>query len=162
MKKALVVAALVVGMGFFGWQQASADRGMGGSHGRGGMGMKGGPAYSQLDTASKAKLDKFYHETQDLRKQMMMKRAEERAVLSATNPDPAMAAKLAGEIFDLKTAIQAKAEAAGVQGLIGCGTCQGPGWGMRMRPHHGGRGMMNSAPDDGDEVPDAPDGSDVQ
>lgn len=154
MKKALVVTALVVGMGLFGLQQASANRGMGGGS------MKGGPAYSQLDTASKAKLDKFYHETQDLRKQMVMKLAEERAVLSSTNPDPAMAAKLAGEIFDLRTAVQAKAEAAGVQGMMGCGTCQGPGWGMR--PHHGGRGMMNSEPDDGAKVPDAPAGSDAQ
>jgi Spy/CpxP family protein refolding chaperone len=161
MKKALVVAALVVGMGFFGWQQASAERGMGGSHGKGGMGMKGGPACSQLDTASKAKLDKFHNETKDLRKQMVMKRAEERAVLSSTNPDPATAAKLAGELFDLKAAIQAKAEAAGVQGLMGCGSCQGPGQGMG--PHHGGgRGMMNAGPDDGTEVPDAPAGGDAQ
>jgi zinc resistance-associated protein len=155
MKKALVVTALVVGMGLFGLQYASANPGMGGGS------MKGGPAYSQLDSASKAKLDKFYNETQDLRKQMVMKRAEERAVLSSTNPDPATAAKLAGEIFDLRTAIQAKAEAAGVQGLMGCGSCQGPGRGMG--PHHGGgRGMMNFGPDDGTDAPDAPAGSDAQ
>lgn len=162
MKKALVVTALVVGMGFFGLQQASAERGMDGYRGMGGGCVKGGPAYSQLDAASQKKLDKFYDETQDLRKQMVMKHAEERAVLSSTNPDPGLAAKLAGELFDLKTAIQAKAEAAGVQGLMGFGACQGPGREM-MGPHHGrGRGMMNSGPDGGPEVPAAPAGSDAQ
>lgn len=160
MKKELVVTALVVGMGLFGLQQASAERGMDGSHGMGGGSVKGGPACSQLDTASKAKLDKFYNETKDLRKQMVMKHAEQRAVLSSTNPDPATAAKLAGELFDLKAAIHAKAEAAGVQGLMGC-ACKGSGRGMG--PHHdGGRGMMNPGPDDGTEVPDAPAGGDAQ
>lgn len=161
MKKTLVVTALVVGMGFFGWQQASAERGMGGFHGMGGGCMQGGPAYSQLDAASKAKLDKFHDETQDLRKQMVMKHAEQRAVLSSTNPEPAKAAKLAGEIFDMRAAIQAKAKAAGVQELMGCGACQGPGKGMG--PHRGGgRGMMNAGPDGGPVVPAAPAGTDAQ
>jgi zinc resistance-associated protein len=155
MKKTLVITALVVGMGFVGLQHASA-RGMGGFGGMGGHCLKGGPGYSQLDDASKAKVDKFYNETQDLRKQMVMKRAEERALMSSTNPDSAKVAKLAGEMFDLHTTLQAKAEAAGVQGLMGCGVgCQGSGKGKR--PHHGGgRGMMNIAPDGAAEATDAP------
>lgn len=159
MKKSLVVAALVVSMGFIGLQQASASRGM-----AAGQGM-GGSNYGQLDAASKAKFDKFYKETQDLRKQMVMKRAEERALMHSTNPDAAKAAKLAGEIFDLRVAIHAKAEATGVQGLMGYGACQGPGMGIGMGagPHHGGgRGMMNYGPDGGTEAVDAPAGSDAQ
>ncbi|MDD3814271.1 MAG: periplasmic heavy metal sensor [Desulfocapsaceae bacterium] len=167
MKKSLVVAALVVSMGFIGLQQASANRGM-----VPGQGM-GRTNYSQLDTASKAKFDKFYNETQDLRKQMVMKRAEERALMHSTNPDSAKAAKLAGEIFDLSAAIQTKAEAAGVQGLMGCGVCPGPGMGMGMGigmgmgmgigPHHGGgRGMMNYVPDGADADDAPPAGSDAQ
>ncbi|MBA3005872.1 MAG: periplasmic heavy metal sensor [Desulfocapsa sp.] len=158
MKKSLVVAALVVSMGFIGLQQASANRGM-----VPGQGM-GGSNYSQLDAASKAKFDKFYNETQDLRKQMVMKRAEERALMHSTNPDSAKAAKLAGEIFDLSAAIQVKAEAAGVQGLMGCGACPGPGMGMGMGmgPHHGGgRGMMNNGPGGRGMMNNGPDGADT-
>lgn len=144
MKKTLVITALVVGMGFLGLQQASANWGMGGGPGMGGWCQKGGPGYTQLDAASKAKVDKFYDETKDLRKQMVMKHAEEAALMSATNPDADKAAKLAGELFDLRSTIQAKAEAAGVQGLIGCGGCQqgmGQGMGRGM-----GKGMMNAGP----------------
>ena len=161
MKKALVITALVVGMGFIGLQQVSA-RGMGGFYEMGGQCLKGGPGYSQLDEASKAKVDKFYDETQDLRKQMVMKRAEERALMSSTNPDSVKVAKLAGEMFDLHTTLQAKAEAAGVQGLMGCGVgCHGPGKGMR--PYHGeGRGMMNVAPDGASAATDAPAAVDAQ
>jgi hypothetical protein len=138
MKKALVVAALVVGLGFTGLQSVSANPGKINSGCP-----KAGTEYSQLDAASKTKVDKFFNETQELRKQMVMKHAEERATMRADNPDPAKAAKLAGEIFDLRTAIQAKAEAAGVQGLIGNGGCPGGGMmGMGMGPHGGGRGMM--------------------
>ncbi len=147
MKKALVITALVVSMGVLGLQQASANKGMGGGPGMGGWCQKGGPGYTQLDAASKAKVDKFYDETKDLRKQMVMKHAEEAALMNAANPDAAKAAKLAGELFDLRATIQAKAEAAGVQGLIGCGDCQGMGQGMGRGMGHGmGQGMMNAGP----------------
>ena len=170
MKKTLLITGLVVGMGFIGLQQASAYQGMGG----GGMGMgggcpKGGAAYSQLDAASKAKVDKFHDETKDLRKQMVMKHAEERAIMRADNPDSAKAAKLAGEIFDLQTSLHTKAAAAGVQELIGCGSCQGAGPGMGMGHRRGGgKGMMmmGAQPDAGAgagaEAPAAPAGKDAQ
>ena len=144
MKKTLVITALAVGMGFLGLQQASANWGMGGGvHGMGGACLEGGPGYSQLDAATKAKVDKFYDETKDLRKQMVMKHAEEAALMNAAAPDAAKVAKLAGEIFDLRSTIHAKAKAAGVQGLIGCGDCQGMGRGMG---HGMGSGMMNAGP----------------
>lgn len=163
MKKALLITGLVVGMGFLGLQQASAYQGMG--MGMGGGCPKGGAAYSQLDAASKAKIDKFHDETKELRKQMVMKHAEERAVMRADNPDSVKAAKLAGEIFDLHTSLQAKADAAGVQDLIGCGDCPGAGMGMGngKGPHRGGRGMMmGGQPDSGPEAAVAPAGKDAQ
>jgi zinc resistance-associated protein len=163
MKKALLVAGLVVGMGFIGLQQASAYQGMGG----GGMGMgggcpKGSAAYSQLDAASKAKVDKFHDETKELRKQMVMKHAEERAIMRADNPDSSKAAKLAGEIFDLQTSLQAKAAAAGVQDLIGCGGYSGAGPGRGMGPHHGRKGMMGGQADSGAEPAVAPTAKEAQ
>ena len=154
MKKALVVTALVMSIGLVGWQQASANWGMGGGmHGMGGACLKEGPGYSQLDAATKAKVDKFYAETKDLRKQMVMKHAEEVALMNAANPDAAKVAKLAGEIFDLRATLQAKAEAAGVQGLLGCacghmGQGMGPGMGQGMMMKGGsnnmGAGAVNS------------------
>ena len=155
MKKTFVIAALVVGMGFIGLQQASAEGGMGGSC------LKGSPGYTQLDAATKVKVDKFYIETQDLRKQMVMKHAEAAALMQSTNPDSAKVAQVAGEIFDLKTTLQTKAEAAGVQGVNGCGGCQGPGPGMG--PHHrGGRGMMNKTPKVGAQATEAPAADDAK
>ena len=145
MKKTFVITALVMGLGFIGLQQVSASPGMGAGC------PKGGPGYSQLDAATKAKVDKFYDDTNDLRKQMVMKHAEERAIMRSENPDSDKVAKLAGEIFDLKTTIQAKADAAGVQEVIGCGDCQGMGMGPGMG-HQGmmgkgmGKGMMNAGP----------------
>lgn len=157
MKKTLVVTALVVSMGFLGWQQASANRGMGGGPGMGGGCQKGGAGYSQLDAASKAKVDKFYDETKDLRKQMVMKHTEKEALMHGENPDAAKAAKLAGEIFDLQASMQAKAEAAGVEGLIGCGCQSMMGQGMGR-----GHGMMNAGPNKmGAGAADSPAGSDA-
>ena len=137
MKKALIITALVMSMGFLGLQQASANQGMGNGC------QKGVNGYSQLDAASKAKVDKFYDETKELRKQMVMKHAEELALMNAAEPDAARVAKLAGDIFDLKAAIQAKAKAAGVQGLIGCGCGHGRRHGMGRGM---GQGMMNAVP----------------
>jgi Spy/CpxP family protein refolding chaperone len=173
MKKALVVTALVVGMGLVGWQQASANWGMGGGfHGMGGGCLKGGPGYSQLDAATKAKVDKFYDETKDLRKQMVMKHAEEAALMSAATPDAAKVSKLAGDIFDLRTTIQTKAEAAGVPGLVDCGghpgmrQGMGRGMGQGMGPGMGqgmGPGMMNAGPHNmGPASGNGPAGSDAQ
>ncbi len=138
MKKMFVVTALVIGMGVIGWQQAdAANKGMGMGAGP----QKGCPQYQQLDAASQAKVDKFHEDTKALRRQMMMKHAEERAILKADNPDPAKAAQLAGELFDLRETMQGKAKEAGVQELMGGRGCMGAGM---MGPHRGGcgRGMM--------------------
>ena len=75
--------------------------------------------YQQLDQATQDKIAQFRDDNQDLRKELAMKRAERRALLNSTNPDPAAAAKIAGELFDLQTTLRLKAEAAGVDEYIG-------------------------------------------
>lgn len=135
MKKVLVITALVAGIGLFGLQQASASRGAGAGMGMGMGCPKGAPCYSQLDAATKAKVDKFYDDTKPLRKQIVMKRAEKCAIMNADNPDPAKAAVLAGELFDLRAAMQTKADEAGLSSVIDCDCCVG--YGQGMGPHHG-------------------------
>lgn len=95
-----------------------------GGHGRGhgpcGMGQ---PPCQQLDEESKKKLDEFHQTTKELRRQMASKRAEYRALMQADNPDPDKAGKLAGELFDLRDEMHAKASEAGIK--RGCGQCKG-------------------------------------
>ncbi len=166
MKKIFVITALIASMGIIGLQQASAaNKGMG----MGAGSQKGCAQYNQLDAASQAKVDKFHDDTKALRRQMMMKHAEEHAVLKTDNPDPAKAAQLAGEIFDLHETMQGKAKEAGVQDLIGqCGCMGGMGMGQGMMgPHRRGggygRGMMDgSGPMSDAGMPAAPPGADKQ
>jgi zinc resistance-associated protein len=135
MKKVFVITALVAGLSFFGFQQASAGCGMGGGPGMGQGCPKGNPCYTQLDAASKEKMNKFFNETKDLRKQMVMKHAEVMALMHSDKSDSAQAAKLAGEMFDLRSTMETKAEAAGVAALLNCGDFGGPCQGMG--PHDG-------------------------
>ena len=77
----------------------------------------------QLDEETIKARDTLLSETVELRKQMAQKRAEKRALMKSDNPDPAKAAALAGEIFDIREQLRTKANAAGVpmQMLIGKG-----------------------------------------
>lgn len=136
MKKKIIAAVLVSGLAVSSVAMAGWGRGAGNPGGCY-CGQQG--YYQQLDPAVQEKLDAFYNDTADLRKQLVMKQAERRALLNSTNPDPAAASKLAGEIFDLRTTLQQKAEAAGVDqymgpGMMGGGRGMGPGM-------MGGRGM---------------------
>ena len=92
---------------------------------------------AQLDPAVQGKLDKFFEDTQDLRKEIIIKRAEQRAMLRTENPDPAAAGQLAGELFDLRTTMHQKAEEAGVTAYLG--PMNGPRGGAYFAP--GNRGM---------------------
>ena len=94
-----------------------------------------GYAYQQLDTETQAKLNAFYNETQDLRKQIIMKQAERQALVQGTNVNPAAVSKVSGELFDLMATMQDKAKAAGLETYMG-----GSGFGRGMMG--GGRGMM--------------------
>jgi zinc resistance-associated protein len=110
----------------------------------------------QLDEATKKACNAFLQETTELRKSMFVKQAEKRALMMGENPDPAQAAKLAGELFDIREQLRTKALAAGLSprmimqhmgmtgmkkmgkmAQMGCGG----GSPMSGRPHHG-TGMM--------------------
>jgi hypothetical protein len=106
MKKSILAVVLAAAVGIIGLQQASArvldlhgDR---------------APRFEQLDDATKAKMEKFRADTQDLRKQMVMKRAEERALMRSESLDVDAVRKAAGELFDMRIAMQEKARTAGL------------------------------------------------
>jgi zinc resistance-associated protein len=131
MKKKIAAIALVLTLATVG--MASARGGMGGGYGQGyNNPQMQGRMYQQLDQATQDKVDVFFKDTQDLRKQIMMKQSEKQALLQGANPDAAAASKLSGELFDLRATMQDKAKAAGVDSYLG-----GPGRGGMM----GGRGM---------------------
>ena len=63
-----------------------------------------------------AKLEKFFAENKDLRKQIAVEKAEKRALMHNRTPDPQAIAKVAGTLFDLKNSLHEKAMAAGLSG----------------------------------------------
>ena len=143
MKKKIAIAVLITGLGLAGINQAFAGWGA-----RGGYcpNFQGAVGYNQLDPAVQEKLDAFFAANQELRKALVMKRAEHHALMMSDNPDPAAASQVAGELFDLQTTVRQKAVDAGVAqylgpmgGGFGMGDCRpgmrGPG------PGKGGRGM---------------------
>ena len=141
MKKQIAAVAIVLTLATVGI--ASARGGMGGGMG---MGMNcppmQGQMYQQLDKATQDKLDAFQRDTQALRKQIVMKHAEMRALMQSESPDPVAVTKASGELFDLQANMQDKAKAAGVTGYLGGPCGMGMGKGM-MGQGRGGMGMGN-------------------
>ena len=145
MKKKIVTTALVaaVALGtatatFAGWGQR------GGGYWNNtmpGPGPRMEMRYNQLDPAVQEKLDKFFVDTQEIRKEIAIKQAERMALIRGDNPDPAAAGKLAGEIFDLRTTMHQKAEEAGVTAYLGPMNSRGGRFGGPGGPGMG-RGMM--------------------
>ena len=143
MKKTLLAVLVALTVGFAGYQIAGADPGWGGGMGGPGYGngycqnYYGGPGGGQgLDKETIAKRNKFFDETTDLRKQLVVKRAELKALMHQDNPDEKKVANLTGEMFDLRNQLRKKAEESGIQGGFGLNYCDGPGMGHR----HGRRG----------------------
>jgi|GEM_PF-972638 len=164
MKKQLLTLALILGLAAATTASAHWNRGGGGYGGRGGYGtcwqtqgrMQGpmqGRMFQQLDQATQEKLQQFFKDTQPLHKEMAMKRAEKQALLRSDTPDAKAVAKVTGEMFDLRAALQQKAAQAGVDQYMGYGrmgfagrgpgACIGPNINQDMGP---GMGMMNSVP----------------
>lgn len=149
MRRVLAVTALVTIIGVTGFYQASAYWG---------QGMMGcgtvdcpqnrGRLTAPMDTETQAKFDKFFSETQDLRKQIAVQRAVKRALMRAETPDPGAVGKATGELFDLHNTMRLKAEEAGLQGFSGMGRCggmcDGPGYSNGRRGMRCGPGMMNN------------------
>jgi hypothetical protein len=60
-----------------------------------------------------AKIEKFFIDTKDLRKQLFVKQAEKDALMNSRTPDASAIANITGELFDLETIIHEKAKEAG-------------------------------------------------
>jgi len=154
-RKIIVAATVTTVMAFAGSQaaigsEAASQKGPGMQHHRA---MQDRP---QLDEATMKARDTFLSETTELRKSMFVKQAEKRALMMSENPDPAQAAKLAGELFDIREQLRTKAMAAGLpprmimqhMGMMGMkkmgkmaqNSCGG-GSPMAGKRHHGS-GMM--------------------
>lgn len=102
----------------------------------------------QIDEATIKAHDTFLSETKELRKKITETRTAKRAVMKSTNPDPAMASKLAGELFDLREQLRAKAKATGLpaqmmmgmgMGRMGDGPMNDCNCKQQGNRHHGGK-----------------------
>lgn len=143
MKRALIAIAAVVSIGLLGLQMATAQPG--GMMGRGmgpGYGPCGGPGGKALTEEEIKAHDAFLDKTTELRKKLVMKRAEMKAVMHSENPDGKKAAKLSGELFELRNQLRQKAKESGLKtgyGNCGCGMGGGMGGGMGHGRHMKGR-----------------------
>lgn len=71
-----------------------------------------------LDPETKAKLDKFRTDNRDLKKKIFMKRAVKQALMRSNKIDYGAVAAVAGDLFDLQSAMREKAIAAGVEQFV--------------------------------------------
>lgn len=137
MKKLIIAVAVAGLLGFAGIQIASAH---GGYVRDGGYGYCG-EYYDGDNRKDNATLEKFRSETNDIRKSIVVKKSELRALLRQDNPDEKRVAQLSGEVFDLETELNEKATDKGITGRsnYGHGTSM-----MRDNGHHwNGRHMMD-------------------
>lgn len=140
MKKKIVAAILVSGLAIT--TVASANwNGHRGNYDCPKMQMQ---VMANLDEATLAKVKQFRTDNQAIIKEMAMKRAEKRALMQGDNPDSKLAAQLTGEMFDLRTTMQLKAEEAGVSQYVGpmnkgCNGMGGRGGNGGNGKHHGQR-----------------------
>ena len=128
MKKYLAAAALIGLIGFTGISLANAC----------GYGYGPGPGYGDCDGSRSCsawssekddeKATAFREETKELRKEIVVKRNELDALMRQDNPDEKKVAKLAGELYDLQTMMQEKADKA-FEGRAGSGYGPGQGFG---------------------------------
>ena len=98
----------------------------------------GRPCQMQPDSEMQKAHDKFLTDTVAIRKEMAEKNAVLRALLNAGTPDTVKASQVAGELFELREKLRAKAKEAGLPLPMLMGPC---GEGMEG---HGpmGPGMM--------------------
>ncbi len=143
MRKKIAVIVLVTGLGFAAVQQASASWG---NSNRAGANCGNCPQLqmnqnTQLDQATIDKIDKFYQDNTDLKRSMIVKNAELRALMRSDNPDATKVANLTGEVFDLRISLQEKAKEAGVDQYINMGQQRG-GNGGKGGKRGGQQGQM--------------------
>lgn len=136
MKKLVTTVAILSVLTFAGIQMVSAHGGYYGGNSYGG-GYCGNYDADEKGLAEKdqAALEKFKNDTSAIRKEIVVKRSELNALMRQDNPDETKVAKLTGELYDLETALDAKAEETGVRSGYGYG--HGPGM---MGTYGGGYG----------------------
>ena len=127
MKKYVAAAALIGAIGFTGISLVNAR----GYYGPGPGNCGGGPGYCDNWSSPEKNDEKtsaFFEETKELRKEIVVKRSELDALMRQDNPDEQKVAKLTGDLFDLQTTMQEKAEKT-FEGQPGSGYGPGPGYG---------------------------------
>jgi len=134
MKKIITAAVLTGALTVAGIQLASAHGGRYYNKDNYGPGYCGG-YYSEsrgFTAEDQATLEKFRDDTKGIRKEIVVKRSELNALMLKDNPDEAKVAKLTSELYDLRTQLDEKAEAAGLDSRYagyGPGMMHGYGWG---------------------------------
>lgn len=135
MKKIVTTAALIGVLTFAGIQTVSAHGGRYFGNNNYGPGYCGNYDDSSqgLTEQDRAALEKFKDDTSTIRKEIVVKRSELNALMRQDNPDETKVAKLSGDLYDLKTDFDKKAEAAGIDNPSvyehGPGMMGGYGWG---------------------------------
>lgn len=94
-----------------------------------------------MDQATLAKINEFNAANKDLKKQLVVKRAERRALFNMDSPSPEKAKSLAGEIFDIRSTLIAKADKSGIPAQIACSGMGEYGYGQHNNGKH--RGNMD-------------------
>jgi zinc resistance-associated protein len=112
-KKIMMAAILTSGLTLAISQAVSAQ-----SHQQAEHGTKGTAempcSQMQMTTEMQKARDKFLSETTPIRKELTQKRAEMRAIMAAGTPDATKASQVAGELFELREKLRAKAQEAGL------------------------------------------------
>jgi hypothetical protein len=130
MKKYVAAAALIGAVGLSAISMA---------HGRGNYGYDLGPGYGDCNGGrycnnwsfsekDSEKASAFFEETKEIRKEIVVKRSELDALMQQDNPDEKKVAKLTGDLFDLQTMMEEKAEKT-FEGTPRSGHGPGPGFG---------------------------------
>ena len=90
------------------------------------------PTYQyQMNPAMLKAHEKFMDDTVAIRKQMAEKNAAMHALMKAETPDTAKVSQLAGELFELREKLRAKAQESGLP-MMHMGRGKGRGMGMGM------------------------------
>lgn len=110
----------------------------------GGYGMHGGmmQGYQGNQPQQSEEYQKYYNDTQQLRRKLAQDRAQLNAELMQDNPDPKKVRELNHSMADTRTELQLKAHEYGVQDQCPwCGGGMGPGMGGGMMGGGMGYGM---------------------
>ena len=114
MKKIVTAAALISVLTFAGIQSVSAHGGryFGNNNYGGGYCGNYDTGSQGLTEKDQAALEKFKDDTRTIRKEIVVKRSELNALMRQDNPDETKVAKLTGDLYDLATDLDKKAETA--------------------------------------------------